>query len=125
MIPEGIILIWPGENGSIPTGWERVTSLDGKYPKAWGTQSPNTSGGSNTHSHTANSHGHDMNSHSHTVTTQHNWSPSEFSNRADNCIDNHDHGTFSVAGKSGGSLASEVKTWSSNNRNRQCYGRCN
>ena len=54
-ISNGVIFIWTGTNASIPAGWERVTSLDSKYPKAITNTStePNTTGGSDTHSHSA------------------------------------------------------------------------
>ena len=68
MISPGIILIWTGSNASIPSGFTRETSLDSKFPKAWGAENPNTTGGSDTHSHTSPSHTHTMVSHSHTVT---------------------------------------------------------
>jgi hypothetical protein len=70
-IPTGVIFIWSGTNVSIPAGWERETSLDGKFPKviADGTTNPNTTGGASTHSHTSSAHTHTMASHTHTVST--------------------------------------------------------
>lgn len=68
--PAGIILIWTGTNASIPLDWERVTSLDGKFLK--GTANgvdPNTTGGSDTHSHTSPTHTHSMVSHGHAIVT--------------------------------------------------------
>ncbi len=67
-IPNGVIFIWTGTNASIPSGWERVTALDGRYPK--GTADgvdPNQTGGSPTHSHTSSSHTHTMEDHTHTI----------------------------------------------------------
>lgn len=67
-IPTGVIFIWSGTNASIPAGWTRETSLDGKFPK--GTASltnPNTTGGSATHTHTSSSHTHTMADHGHTT----------------------------------------------------------
>ena len=55
-VKSGIILIWTGTNAAIPSGWERETDLDGKYPKASGAEAPNTTGGSHTHTHTATAH---------------------------------------------------------------------
>lgn len=70
MIPAGVILVWPGTNASIPSLWQRVTSLDGKFFKgASGTENPNVTGGANSHSHTSPSHSHTMASHSHSVGT--------------------------------------------------------
>lgn len=65
-IPQGVILIWAGTNASIPSGWTRETALDGKFPKAWGTQNPNEVGGAETHTHTSPPHRHRLNDHTHT-----------------------------------------------------------
>jgi len=67
-IPENVILIWAGLNSNIPSGWTRETLLDDKFPKAWGSQNPNITGGSLTHSHTTQPHSHQLASHSHTFT---------------------------------------------------------
>lgn len=67
-IPANVILIWTGTNASIPAGWSRVTDLDDKFPKAWGAENPNTTGGSTTHTHTSPAHTHSIDSHTHTGT---------------------------------------------------------
>lgn len=67
-IPAGVILIWPGTNASIPTGFSRVTALDGKYPKGANGDTANTSGGNATHSHTSPTHSHNLPAHQHTYT---------------------------------------------------------
>lgn len=82
-IPKDIILIWDGTLATIPSGWTRETALDGKYPKAWGVQNPNVTGGNATHSHTSPSHSHVIANHTHSVTfsyashvtgvNSHNW----------------------------------------------------
>lgn len=69
MISTNVIIIWTGTNASIPAGFTRETTLDGKYPKAWGSQNPNTSGGNASHTHASSAHSHTMNNHSHAVTT--------------------------------------------------------
>lgn len=68
-IPAGIIVMWSGTNAGIPSGWERTTELDGRYPKGIPSSvvQPGTTGGAATHSHTLPSHTHDT-SHIHTVT---------------------------------------------------------
>ncbi len=67
-IPANVILIWTGTNASIPSGWSRVTDLDDKFPKAWGAENPNTTGGSTTHTHTSpSSHTHSLANHTHTA----------------------------------------------------------
>ncbi len=67
-IPKDIILVWAGSNASIPTNWLRETTLDGKYPKAWGAQNPNVTGGNASHTHTSPAHTHAIASHTHTYT---------------------------------------------------------
>lgn len=68
-IPRGLIFMWPGTDASIPAGWDRVTELDGIYPKGIATAStqPGATGGSVSHSHTLGGHTHNLD-HSHTVT---------------------------------------------------------
>lgn len=67
-IPNGLIFMWPGTNGSIPAGWDRVTALDAKYPKgvATGATQPGSTGGAVSHVHTVPTHTHDT-SHVHTT----------------------------------------------------------
>lgn len=66
--PSGAIYIWSGTNATIPTGWERVTALDGLYPKGTADATdPNDTGGAATHEHTGTTHTH-ADSHTHTVT---------------------------------------------------------
>lgn len=120
-VPKNVILLWPSTNASIPSGWVRESALDGLYPKAWGSQNPNVSGGANTHSHTSTPHGHNMNTHGHSVVSASNSSPSNASNRADNILDNHDHGTFTINGPSGGSLQNASPGWSSANHEPLYY----
>lgn len=69
-IPANIILLWPSTIASIPTNWARETSLDGKFPKAWGASvAPNNTGGASTHTHTSPTHTHSIAAHTHTGTT--------------------------------------------------------
>ncbi len=69
-VPRGLIVMWPGTNGTIPAGWDRVTALDSKYPKGIATAGtePGTTGGAATHTHTTPGHTHDE-SHIHTSPT--------------------------------------------------------
>jgi hypothetical protein len=69
-VPSGIIMLWPSTNATIPTGWDRVTALDGRYAKGIVTADtePGTTGGAATHSHTTPGHTHDT-SHIHTTAT--------------------------------------------------------
>lgn len=67
-IPADMILAWPGTVGTIPSGWTRVTALDGVYPRgASTTAAPSATGGSASHSHTTPSHGHVVGAHDHAV----------------------------------------------------------
>lgn len=68
-IPSGLIFMWPDTAASIPTGWDRVTALDDRYPKGIATAStqPGTTGGSASHDHDVPTHQHDV-SHFHTIT---------------------------------------------------------
>lgn len=67
-IPAGLILAWPGTVGSLPAGWNRVTELDGRFPRgATGTGAPTTNGGAATHTHTTPNHTHALPNHSHSL----------------------------------------------------------
>lgn len=67
-IPADLILGWPSTAASIPSGWTRVTALDGTFPRGTsGTGAPVATGGSASHSHTSPNHGHQIGAHSHSV----------------------------------------------------------
>lgn len=68
-IPSDMILAWPDTAASIPSGWSRVTALDGFYPRgSSGTGVPTgVTGGAASHSHTTPGHVHQIAAHSHTV----------------------------------------------------------
>jgi hypothetical protein len=67
-IPADLILGWPSTAASIPSGWTRVTSLDGTLPRgASASTAPTATGGAASHSHTLPSHTHAVASHSHSV----------------------------------------------------------
>lgn len=68
MFSPGVIILWLGTHASIPSGWERATELDGRYPKGQGSQNPDTTGGSSTHTHSSPTHTHSLNAHTHTYT---------------------------------------------------------
>lgn len=69
LIQTNIVFIWIGTVATIPAGWERETSLDDKYAKAWGVEDPNDTGGAATHQHTSPAHSHAVSAHVHTYTT--------------------------------------------------------
>lgn len=114
-IPGGVILIWTGTNASIPTGWTRETSLDGKYPKGHGAENPNTSGGSNTHTHTSPSHSHTLSSHTHTIVT--GWATSaSWVSSADGSTPNRDHWhSHALAGATSDTISGAITYASANN----------
>lgn len=121
MISTNIIIIWPGTNATIPSGYTRETTLDNKYPKASGAESPNTTGGSDTHTHTSDSHTHTLTGHSHAVVLTHVSGPQEGQDGAGDAQDNHGHVSANVSGASGGSLQGQVVTWGSVNSEPPYY----
>lgn len=72
VIPNGVILIWTGTHAGIPAAWQRETTLDSKFAKAWGAEDPDITGGAATHTHTSPAHTHTMSSHSHAIVTSSN-----------------------------------------------------
>jgi hypothetical protein len=67
-IPADLILGWPSTAASIPSGWSRVTSLDGFFPRGANTEAaPSATGGAATHEHTTPGHSHWIEAHSHGV----------------------------------------------------------
>lgn len=66
LIPNGVILLWTGAHATIPSAWERETTLDDKFTKGWGVSNPNDTGGATTHTHTSPTHTHQLASHTHT-----------------------------------------------------------
>lgn len=70
MLSPNVIIIWPGTNAAIPSGFTRVTELDGKYPK--GTADgvdPGDTGGASAHTHTSTAHAHALGAHTHSYTS--------------------------------------------------------
>lgn len=128
MIPSGVILPWNGTHAGIPSGWTRETTLDGKYPKAWGAVAPNNTGGANTHTHTG-SHTHTSNSHTHTYTTTHSTLDSALNggitgDANDGIAAGHDHniyGTNYSGALTSGGLQSTTVTWASVNNEPPYY----
>jgi hypothetical protein len=67
-IPADLVLGWPDTVASIPSGWTRVTGLDGVFPRgANTTAAPSATGGATSHTHTIPSHAHTIAAHSHSV----------------------------------------------------------
>ena len=63
-LPNLVIALWLGTNATIPTGWFRYTAMDGNFHKSADAGESGSTGGSQTHVHTAvcqptqNSHNH-------------------------------------------------------------------
>lgn len=67
---KNIIIMWPGTNGNIPSGYLRETGLDSKFLKGSAASTdPNTTGGADTHAHTSPPHYHNVVDHGHYVET--------------------------------------------------------
>lgn len=66
-IPDGFILAWPGSADTIPSGWTRVDSLNGRFPRGASGNTTGATGGTASHSHTTPSHTHSRGAHSHAV----------------------------------------------------------
>lgn len=65
-LPSGIIVGWPSTAASIPSGFSRVTAMDGRIPK--GAAAYGGTGGSANHDHTTSGHTHTA-GHSHSNVT--------------------------------------------------------
>lgn len=110
--PKGAIYIWAGTNDNIPAGWERVTALDGKYPKGTADATdPNTTGGSATHQHTLPTHTHTMTPHSHIGTVSPAISGIGTGGGSGNAGQNHTH-TPTIGNSIGGNLTGGNGTYS-------------
>lgn len=111
MLNPDIIIPFDGNHADIPSGFTRETSLDGKFPKAWGTQDPNVTGGSATHTHTSPAHSHAIVSHTHTVTTADATTADYSSDDAGSgsgTRTNHNHGSKASSTTSGGTLSDAI-----------------
>jgi hypothetical protein len=125
-IPTGVIFIWTGTNASIPAGWERETSLDGKFPKGIldGTTNPDTTGGSATHSHNATAnHSHTLNDHTHTFTVNgaYGGQAGTQTNSENTAGQSHTHTGGTTGSRSGGDLSSVSATYSAISNNPPYY----
>jgi hypothetical protein len=122
-LPGNIIFIWDSTNATIPSGWSRETTLDGLYPKAWGSSvAPNNTGGSSTHTHASSAHSHTLTSHTHTYTTS-TISDSSYNTApggADTINYTHYH-TGTTGASTGGGLSSVTSTYASVSNNPPYY----
>jgi len=111
-IPKDVIFIWAGNHADIPAGWERVTALDGKYPKGSADGvNPNGTGGSATHQHTGTTHSH-TDSHTHTISFAASNTLYNTGSTAANNIDSHTHPDLTSGAVVGGGLSEVACTYS-------------
>jgi hypothetical protein len=110
------IFIWTGTNSSIPTGWKRVTELDGKFPRVLGNGENNVlaTGGSATHSHTSPAHTHGMNWHSHVASFGPNINTSTDRTRdgGEGSANGHEHASVTTSGPVGATVSWESVQYS-------------
>lgn len=66
-LPSSVIALYLGTNASIPSGWARYTALDGFFPKGAAAGESGSTGGSQTHTHTAVCQP-TQNAHTHSIT---------------------------------------------------------
>lgn len=111
-VATNVILIWPGANAAIPTGFTRETTLDGRFPKAVADAvNPGTLGGNATHQHNATAnHGHTENNHTHTITLT---AGTDYAGRATgtDVWAWHTHAAHNSGAMSGGGLSSVSATY--------------
>ena len=126
VIPSGVIFIWTGTHASIPTGWERVTALDGLYSKGTAdATNPNQTGGAATHEHSASAnHGHTMNNHTHTITIN-AASPASTSSKGDSgtngSTSQHTHASITSGNPTSVTVTSVSAVYSSYSNNPPYY----
>jgi len=115
-MPENLIFMWPSTVASIPSLWSRETSLDDKYPKAWGTYDPNNTGGAATHTHNSPAHSHTISAHTHTYNldsvANEQSSDKTATNSGSDLLSGTSHShPSSTSGAANGSTSSDGFTW--------------
>ena len=122
IIKNGIIFVWTGTNASIPTGWSRVTGLDGVFPKGTAASTePNVSGGATTHSHTSPTHTHSAGAHTHTITIPNAINGYACDGGTSSIILAHTHPNLTSGAVAGFSCDSPAATYSSVSNNPPYY----
>lgn len=112
MIPASIIFVWTGTNGSIPSGWERETLLDGYFPKgALFNNNPGITGGAATHTHSSvTTHTH-SDTHIHTISFGVSGASGTGRVGTGTNVNAHIHANINSGAVSGGSLSSVSSTY--------------
>jgi hypothetical protein len=115
-IPEGVILVFNGNHADIPSNWARATTLDGKFPKGWGVEAVDTTGGSATHTHTSPAHSHTLPVHTHTYQTS-TVNPDNSSHDGGGLIEGTHYHTGTSGNSSGGTTSSDAITYGAASNN--------
>lgn len=114
VIPLDVILAWPSTVASIPSGWARETTLDGKYPKgAPAATNPNSTGGAANHSHTSPAHSHTIANHTHTYSLGSIGGGAGASSSSPQSITEHHTHTGTSGAANGGTTSSDTGTYGS------------
>lgn len=123
MLSPGIIILFDGNHASIPAGWTRETSLDGKFPKSSGAENPNVTGGSATHSHTSPAHTHALTAHTHTYSLSQisNLGTSSNTSAGDQQVLIGFHSHTGTSGTSSGGTLSDTLTYGEVSNNPEYY----
>lgn len=121
MLNPNVVIPYDGTNASIPTGFDRETVLDNKFPKGWGTEVAGTAGGSATHTHTTQTHQHQPAHHTHAFTSNITKANADGARSGDrNTGDNHYHdGVSSTTTLE--SQTNSTPTWGSSSSNPPYY----
>ena len=120
-VPENVIVLWPGTNGSIPAGWSRVTDMDTRHPKgtAAGTN-PNVTGGASTHTHANANHPHTT-SHGHGVVTSGGPTGANRRGTGRGSVASHSHTHTGTPSNSGSTTGSGSDSWDSDSNQPNSY----
>ena len=124
IIKNGVTFIWTGTNASIPSGWSRVTGLDGNFPKGSDAGvDPNGTGGAATHTHTSPSHTHGLGtSHAHTITFAGAAGTAQGTgNSSDGAQIGHVHANLASGALTSGSVSSVAATYGACSNNPPYY----
>lgn len=121
MIPAGVMLLWPGTNASIPTGYTRKTAADNRFLRiASNSSEVLDTGGSATHQHTTPPHAHILNSHTHTFQLSSAAQGSPLTRCRSNALGevfngSHSHGTSQSSSHNNGNVTDSFTTGAGDN----------
>ncbi|MFH0840883.1 MAG: hypothetical protein V1865_02800 [bacterium] len=90
LAPNGLIVMWPSTDASIPLGWSRVTNFDGHYIEGTTSDPVTTSYGNATHNHPVADHQHTI-GHTHTGATLNATGTISAGGRLEGAAATHEH----------------------------------